>query len=314
MTFTIIFSRCHDTCHKASQNRNDQLVPLLLQPAAYNHGWLLNQPWQETLCSESLGSWLGNLGYTMMISHSSLFHWRWIFAEHSSVTHPQVSIMGPKWIINRAVLTAIQDIYQEDSDLYLDELCTPLAAEHQIFVTTLTLSQNLIEARLTRKVLHKLAIEWDEILQEDWRNGLCNDFSDIGSEFICVDETSKNNITYTHSSADLWKPCEFYGSYGSMKCLWIWHFPVGKKSSLLMYELIFTWIVKYLWYWSGYCDTNIYCLQCILGNKLHFCLAIHFQIDRERMGILGIVYLLHHINIKQWIVGALCYFGQIDEK
>ena len=132
----------------------------------------------------------------MMIPCSSLFCWPQIFAEHGSVTHPQVSIMGPKWIIHRAVFTAIQDIYQEDSDLYLDELCTLLAAEHQIFVTTLTLSQTLIEAGLIRKVLHKLAIEWDEILQEDWRNGLHNDFSGNGSEFICVDETSKNNITY----------------------------------------------------------------------------------------------------------------------
>ena len=79
----------------------------------WDHGWEI-----EDIC------------FAMMISCSSLFHWWRIFAEHGSVTHPQVSIMGLKQIINRAVLTAIQDIYQEDSDLCLDELCTLLAAEH----------------------------------------------------------------------------------------------------------------------------------------------------------------------------------------
>lgn len=145
----------------------------------WDHGWEI-----EDIC------------FAMMISRSSLFRWRRIFAEHGSVTRPQVSIMGPKRIINRAVLTAIQDIYQEDSDLYFDELCTLLAAEHRIFVTKSTLSRNLIEAGITRKVLHKLAIERDEILREDWRTGLRDDFSGDGSEFVCVDETSKNDITY----------------------------------------------------------------------------------------------------------------------
>jgi transposase len=145
----------------------------------WDHGWEI-----EDIC------------FAMMISRSSLYRWRQIFAEYGSVTCPQTSIIGPKRIINRAVLTAIQDIYKEDSDLYLDELCILLAADHQIIVSKSTLSRNLIEAGLTRKVLHKLAIERDEALRQDWINGLQNDFSGDGSEFVCVDETSKNDITY----------------------------------------------------------------------------------------------------------------------
>ena len=106
---------------------------------------------------------------------------------------------------------AIQDIYKEDSDLYMDELCILLAADHQITVpkTKLTLSRNLIEAGLTTKVLHKLAIERDEGLRQDWINGLQNDFSGDGSEFVCVDETSKNDITYGSSlwSLNVWRTC-----------------------------------------------------------------------------------------------------------
>jgi len=41
-----------------------------------------------------------------------------------------------------------------------------------------------------------MALEHDEALREDWGDGLQNDFFRDGSEFICVDETSKNKLTY----------------------------------------------------------------------------------------------------------------------
>ena len=52
----------------------------------WDHGWEI-----EDIC------------FAMIISRSSLFCWWRIFAEHGSVTCPQVSIMGPKRIINRVV-------------------------------------------------------------------------------------------------------------------------------------------------------------------------------------------------------------------
>ena len=63
-------------------------------------------------------------------------------------------------------------------------------------MSTTTISQNLKEAGLTRKLLHKLATERDEILREDWKESLRTDFQGDGSEFVCVDETSKNEHTY----------------------------------------------------------------------------------------------------------------------
>ena len=81
-----------------------------------------------------------------MISHQSLYRWHQIFAEHGSVTRPASPLIGAKRIINRAVLTAIHTIYAEDSDLYLDELCTLLAAEHGIIISQSTLSQNLVDS------------------------------------------------------------------------------------------------------------------------------------------------------------------------
>ena len=45
-------------------------------------------------------------------------------------------------------------------------------------------------------MLQKLAKEWDEALREDWKEGLHNNFVGDGSEFVFVDETSKNDLTY----------------------------------------------------------------------------------------------------------------------
>jgi hypothetical protein len=68
--------------------------------------------------------------------------------------------------------------------------------EHYIIVSSSTLSQNLIEAGLTRKKLHKLALKRDEILRDEWKESLRNDYTGEGIEFVCLDETSKNNHTY----------------------------------------------------------------------------------------------------------------------
>jgi hypothetical protein len=65
-----------------------------------------------------------------------------------------------------------------------------------VIVSPSTLSRNLIDAGLTRKRLHKLAIERDEEVRDEFKESLRNDFSGDGSEFVCLDETSKNGHTY----------------------------------------------------------------------------------------------------------------------
>jgi hypothetical protein len=70
----------------------------------------------------------------------SLYSWCQIFAEHGSVTRPMSQFLRPKCIINCTVLTAIHMIYTEDSDVYLNELCTLLATEHGVIVSQSTLS------------------------------------------------------------------------------------------------------------------------------------------------------------------------------
>ena len=67
-------------------------------------------------------------------------------------------------ILVRATLTTLHTLYEQEFNLYLDVLVTFLAVKHGIIISLSTLSQNLFEAGLTRKILHKLASECDEIL------------------------------------------------------------------------------------------------------------------------------------------------------
>ena len=163
-----------------------------------SHGELQNQPRQKALCSKALGLWLGDprylfCSYCLSIKHLPLAK---NFNEHGSVNRPPSPLVGQTRIITWAVLTAVQSLYAEEPDVYLDELCTFLAVEHNIIVSTSTLPRNLIEAGLTRKLLHKLAIERDEILRDEWRQSLREDYIGDGSEFVCLDETSKNKHTF----------------------------------------------------------------------------------------------------------------------
>lgn len=113
----------------------------------WNHGW-------DTL----------EICDALCVSRASLYHWEAIFWEHGNVIRPPSPLIGRTRIIAQATLTAIHTLYKRESDLYLNELVTFLAIEHSIIVSTSTLSQNLLEAGLTHKILHKLASECDEIL------------------------------------------------------------------------------------------------------------------------------------------------------
>jgi hypothetical protein len=133
----------------------------------------------------------------LLISRASLYRSNAIFEEHGSVNRRNFALRGQARILTRAVLTAVHTIYESDPDLYLDELVLWLALHHDIVISVSALQENLQKARLTRKLLHKIAVERDEELRQQWRNMIAgDDFLADGSQFICLDETSKNERTY----------------------------------------------------------------------------------------------------------------------
>ena len=80
---------------------------------------------------------------TLGVSRASLYRWDAIFEEHGDVIRPPSPLIGRTRIISRAVLTAVHTLfYEREPDLYLDELCTFLAVEHNLIVSKSTLSRN----------------------------------------------------------------------------------------------------------------------------------------------------------------------------
>ena len=133
----------------------------------------------------------------LLVSVASLYRWRNNFENFGSVTRPPSAPKGRARIITRAVLTAVHTLYASESDLYLDELVLWLAMEHDIIISTSALCQNLKSAGLTRKILHKIALERDEELREQWKEmQVSAAFLPDGSQFVCLDKTSKNELTY----------------------------------------------------------------------------------------------------------------------
>jgi transposase len=130
---------------------------------------------------------------TLCISTTSIYRWRKIFEEYNSVKRPPSSLIGRPRIIVRAVLTAIQEVYKNEADVYLDELMWWLAIHHDIVISRSSLQQNLEEAGLTRKLLHKIAHERDAEVRAEYLAVIRDHAAGDGEEFVFVDEMSKND-------------------------------------------------------------------------------------------------------------------------
>ncbi|KAJ8580190.1 hypothetical protein M405DRAFT_700798, partial [Rhizopogon salebrosus TDB-379] len=100
------------------------------------------------------------------VSRTSCYCWRQILEEHGTIKRPSSPLTGRTRTIARALLSAIQDLFAVDANLFLDEVCTWLVFEHNNIISLSTLSHTLEQADLTRKILQKLSAERDNIHRE----------------------------------------------------------------------------------------------------------------------------------------------------
>ncbi|KAG2367814.1 hypothetical protein BDR07DRAFT_1223017, partial [Suillus spraguei] len=56
------------------------------------------------------------------VSRASCFCWRSMFEELGTVARPPSPLVGRTRIITRALITTVEDLFAEESDLYLNEL------------------------------------------------------------------------------------------------------------------------------------------------------------------------------------------------
>jgi transposase len=77
------------------------------------------------------------------VSRASIYRWEAIFAEFGTVNRPPSPIRGQELrILTRALMTVCEDLFAEESDIYLDELTTRLALTHDISISISTLCRN----------------------------------------------------------------------------------------------------------------------------------------------------------------------------
>src|SRR5258705_1753519 len=69
---------------------------------------------------------------TLQVSRASLYCWDSIFQELGDVERPLSPLRGPACILTRALLTACQDLFAQESYLFLDELVLWLAVVHGV--------------------------------------------------------------------------------------------------------------------------------------------------------------------------------------
>lgn len=130
---------------------------------------------------------------SLCVSCASIFRWRKIFSEHNSVNKPRSPLIGRPRLIIRAVMTAIKQVYNNESEAYLDELVWWLAIQHDIVISRSALQSNLEDAGLTCKLLHKIASERDEELRADFLVMVREHSAGQGHEFLFLDKMSKND-------------------------------------------------------------------------------------------------------------------------
>ena len=147
----------------------------------WEHGW---EP--EEICD------------TLGFSAWSLYQWRKICEEHGTVNRPPSPLRGRPRLVIRAVLNQIHELLLADPDLYLDELLLLLATNHGLAISRSALQENLKNAGLSQKILQKIAAECDDTLRAEFRDFIQNEeyFFGDGSEFVFLDETSKDERSY----------------------------------------------------------------------------------------------------------------------
>lgn len=130
----------------------------------------------------------------LLVSPRSLYRWKQIFLEWGSVNRPESVLHGRPRAIAFAAMSACRQLYEKHPNTYLNKLLWFVAIHHDIVISLSALQSTLQKVGLTRKILHKIAIERDNERRDNWRNGIRDpeSFTGTGEEFVFVDESSKN--------------------------------------------------------------------------------------------------------------------------
>ncbi len=137
------------------------------------------------------------------ISQRSIIRWKQNDRIHGSVVPPSNLIQCRPRILNNNMTHDLYTLLEEAPKMYLSEIQEWVALAYEVHISRAALHQNICNAGITYKLLHRAAAEHDEDFQQEWLQDVNAHF--MASQMVFIDETSKDNQTvyrhYGHSIA-----------------------------------------------------------------------------------------------------------------
>lgn len=144
--------------------------------------WLLDHGWLKDDILQILG-----------ISESSLKRWRRHVRHHGSVIPPRNLLQGRPSVLDALQIHELTLAICESPELFLDEIRDWVLVSMDIGLSRATISRIIKDLGFTYKHLHKVAIERDEELRQEWMEEIQSEF--VAEQMVFVDESSKDERT-----------------------------------------------------------------------------------------------------------------------
>ncbi|KIY60534.1 hypothetical protein CYLTODRAFT_318759, partial [Cylindrobasidium torrendii FP15055 ss-10] len=125
---------------------------------------------------------IGDIVSILHVSRSSIYRWYQLLTLHGTTRPQPAPLRGRPRIITLLLLDALYDLYRNHPQTYLDEAQWHLAIHHDINISISALQETLERAGLTRRILHKIAGERDELQRQEWRTALTDPETFSGTE------------------------------------------------------------------------------------------------------------------------------------
>ena len=131
------------------------------------------------------------------ISQRSVARWRQNNRLYGSVIAPPNPMQCRPCILNADMTHDLYTLLKEAPEMYLSEIPDWIALTHEVHISKSALHDNIRNAGISFKLLHRAAAECDEDYWEEWKQDANAHFT--ASQMVFVDETSKDERTvYRH--------------------------------------------------------------------------------------------------------------------
>ncbi len=131
------------------------------------------------------------------IFQRSVAQWKHNDCVYGSIIPPPNPMQGCPCLLNGDMTHDLYTLLQEAPEMYLSEIQDWITLSHKVHISKTALHENICDAGLSFKLLHRAVGEHNEDFQAEWKQDINAHFT--ASQMIFVDKTSKDNRTiYRH--------------------------------------------------------------------------------------------------------------------